>query len=52
MRLSTRLYRAARLSNDIEAITSGDSKRVERRLRNKLKGRLLARLGVWRWLWK
>lgn len=52
MRLSTRLYRAARAANDVEAVMSGDPDRVERRVRNKVKGRILGRLGVWRWLWK
>lgn len=55
MRLSTRLYRAARTANDVEAVGAalgGRPERLERRLRNRLKARILARLGFWRWLWK
>lgn len=50
MKLSRRLYRAARLANDVETITSGDPKRIRRRAKNKLVGRLLAPL--WRQLWR
>jgi hypothetical protein len=52
LRLSRFLYRAARAANDVEAVTSGDPKRVERRLRNKLVGRLLGKAGIWRRLWR
>ena len=52
MRLSRFLYRAARTTNDIEAITSGNPRRIERRLRNKLVGRLLGKAGLWRRLWR
>lgn len=52
MRLSRILRRAARTSTDLEALASGDPKRIERRAVNKAKGRLLARAGVWRALWK
>ena len=52
MRLSRFLYRAARTANDVEAITSGNPKRVDRRLRNKLIGRLLGKAGIWRSLWR
>lgn len=38
--------------NDVEAITSGNPKRVERRLKNKLIGRLLGTAGIWRRLWR
>ncbi len=49
MRLSRLLYRSARVANDVEAITSGDPKRMQRRLKNKLLGRLLR--PFWRKLW-
>lgn len=45
------LYRAARLSNDIGTIFSGKPSRMARRGKNKLLGRVLARLGFWRFLW-
>jgi hypothetical protein len=50
-KLSSRLYRAARTTNDVETLLSGDPKRVERRLKNKLLGRALGRAGVWR-IWR
>ncbi len=52
VRLSRVLRQAARLSTDLEAISSGDPRRIERRLANKAKGRALARLGFWGRLWR
>ncbi len=52
MSLSSFLYRAARVSRDIEAVSSGNPKRITRRAKNKLIGRALGRAGVWRRLWK
>ena len=52
MRLSTRLYRAARLANDIEAAGSGNPRRMGRRAKNVLLGRTLGRAGFWRRLWR
>ncbi len=43
MRLSSFLYRAARLSRDAEVIYSGDPKKMARRARNKYIGRKVAR---------
>jgi len=51
-RLSSNLFRAARRVDDIEAIASGDPKRVARRAKNRIVGRLLARAGFWRRLWR
>jgi hypothetical protein len=52
MRLSTRLYRAARIANDVEALGSGNPRRIQRRAKNVLLGRALGRAGVWRRLWR
>lgn len=46
------LFRLARLGADTKAVTSGDPKRITRRVKNKLVGRALGRGGFWRWLWK
>ena len=50
--LTRPLFRLARGSADAKAVSSGDPGRIGRRAKNKLAGRLLGRLGVWRWLWK
>ncbi len=52
MKLTRSLYRLARLSNNIGALTSGSPKRMERRATNIVKGRILRKLGFWRWLWR
>jgi hypothetical protein len=50
--LSSQLFKAARVADDIEAVESGNPKRMERRAKNVAVGRLLGRAGFWRWLWK
>ena len=50
--LSSQLFRAARVADDVEAVESGNPKRVERRAKNIALARLLGRAGVWRRLWK
>ena len=49
MTLTSFLYHAARCSADCRAISRGH---FTRRLRNRAKGRILARLGFWRFLWR
>jgi hypothetical protein len=51
MSLSRDLYKAARISRDIEVLSTGDPEKIGRRIRNKLVGRALARAGVWNKLW-
>jgi hypothetical protein len=50
--LSSRLFRAAREVDDIEAVASGNPRRVARRAKNVAFGRALGRAGAWRRLWK
>ena len=50
-RLTRSLYRAARISNTMSALASGNPSRIARRGRNVFVGRSLARAGVWRALW-
>jgi muconolactone delta-isomerase len=52
MGITNFLFRAARLSADVKAVSSGDPKRVARRAKNKVVGRGMARAGIWRRLWK
>lgn len=48
MKLTSFLYRMARLSRDAEVITSGDPKKMARRMKNKMLGRTLVRR-LFRW---
>ena len=50
--LSSLLFRTARRVDDLEALTSGNPKRIERRVKNRVVGRVLRPAGFWRWLWK
>lgn len=50
--ITSGLYRAARLSNDIGAVASGKPSRIVRRGKNKIVGRSIAKAGGWKWLWK
>jgi len=46
------LFKAARTADDLSALSSGNPKRIARRGKNKIVGRLLGRGGLWRALWK
>jgi hypothetical protein len=48
---TSQLYRAARLSNNISAVASGNPRRVATRGKNLVLGKALGRAGVWRKLW-
>jgi len=50
--LTSILFKAARTVDDVETLASGNPKRIERRAKNKLLGRVLGRGGLWRWLWR
>jgi len=50
--LRSNLYRSARILGDMQAVASGNPKRIERRAKNKLIGRALGRSGFWRFLWR
>jgi hypothetical protein len=51
MSLTSGLYRAARISNDISTLASGNPRRIARRVKNKAVGRAAGRVGFWRWFW-
>ncbi len=46
------LFKLARTVATIKAITSGSPKKIARRGKNIVVGRVLARAGFWRRLWK
>ena len=48
MKLTSWLYRMARLSRDAEVITSGNPKKMARRVKNKILGRSIVRR-MFRW---
>jgi len=50
--LSSKLFRAARLTDDIQAAASGNPRRIVRRARNVALGRTMGRAGTWRRLWR
>jgi hypothetical protein len=50
--LSSSLFRAARVADDLEAAGTGNPRRMARRAKNVIVGRAFGRAGVWRRLWK
>jgi len=46
------LYKLARNMNTASAVLSGNPRRIRRRGGNIAKGRVLARTGFWRMLWR
>lgn len=49
MSVTAKLFRAARLSADVRALSSGDPARIANRAKNKVVGRALG--PAWRRLW-
>lgn len=45
---SSDMYKAARTARDIEVLASGDPKKIMRRAKNKVIGRILSKLKIWR----
>ena len=52
MSLRSNLYRSARILGDVQAVASGNPRRITRRAKNKLIGRAVGRAGFWRFLWR
>lgn len=50
--LTSLLFKTARRVDDLETLASGNPKRLERRVKNRLLGRALGKVGFWRLLWK
>lgn len=46
------MFKSARIAADISAAASGHPHKIVRRVKNHVVGRVLARAGFWRWLWK
>lgn len=50
--LSSQPFRAARITDDIEAAASGNPRRIARRTKNVVVSRSLTRADLWRRLWR
>lgn len=42
------LYKVARFGNDFNALKSGDPKKIGRRIKNKVLGRIIGKIGVFK----
>ncbi len=51
MSFARSLYKAARVANNVGAVTSGKPSRVARRAKNVALGRALGKAGAWR-IWR
>jgi len=47
----SKIYTYSKYARDIETLFTFDSKKIIRRIKNKIVGRLLARAGFWKMLW-
>jgi hypothetical protein len=50
-RASNTLYSAQKWTRTAEVLMSGDKKRIIRRIKNIILGKILARIGFWKMLW-
>jgi hypothetical protein len=50
--ISSQLFKAARVMDDVEAVESGNPRRIEKRAEHVAVGRALGKAGVWRRLWR
>jgi hypothetical protein len=44
-----KINKAASVAKDVEAVTSFNPNKIVRRAKNKAKGKVLGKLGFWRW---
>ena len=49
---TSRAFRFARAVDDVEAVKSGNPRRIANRAKNIALGRALGKAGVWRRLWR
>lgn len=52
MKLAHLLFTLAKTTHNAEVFSSGDSKRIGRRVRNMIRAKVLAKAGFFRALWK
>lgn len=51
MKTSNKSYILSRKIRDVEVLLTGDPKKITKRVKNKIIGRLLAKIGFWKLLW-